>query len=301
MLEYVTNHSGKLSDKWAPYYYTYHQKLNHLRTSNVSLIEIGVQNGGSLEIWEKYFPNSKLIIGIDIDPRVKQLRFESSKIHILIQDASSFQVLDEVNPFGSQFDVIIDDGSHISSDIIKTFAIFWPLISPGGIYFIEDLHCAYWKEYRSGFRAKNSAIEFFKNLVDIVNFESIGVRRSKLGIFEPGSLAAGFFNDFSELFKIERVEFMNSMVCITKKKEPTPLFTRIVSGEMGLVTPEHKNLHNTDLIAYDQQYNPYARYHRWKIEFPISKISFYSAKFSIDFKSIVKRVSNKFRSLNTYG
>ena len=38
-----------------------------------------------------------------------------------------------------QFDIIIDDGSHIESHIMTTFnTLFEKYLSPGGLYFIED-------------------------------------------------------------------------------------------------------------------------------------------------------------------
>ena len=36
------------------------------------------------------------------------------------------------------FDIIIDDGSHILSDILKCFNNYFTLIKPGGFYIIED-------------------------------------------------------------------------------------------------------------------------------------------------------------------
>lgn len=40
---------------------------------------------------------------------------------------------------GGHFDAIIDDGSHLASDIMNTFDALWPHVNPGGVYFIEDL------------------------------------------------------------------------------------------------------------------------------------------------------------------
>lgn len=38
-------------------------------------------------------------------------------------------------------DIIIDDGSHISSHQILTFNVLWDKLKIGGLYFIEDIHC----------------------------------------------------------------------------------------------------------------------------------------------------------------
>ena len=38
---------------------------------------------------------------------------------------------------------MIDDGSHINTDIITTFNELWPHVKPGGFYCIEDLNTSY--------------------------------------------------------------------------------------------------------------------------------------------------------------
>ena len=42
-----------------------------------------------------------------------------------------------------KFDIIIDDGSHASKDILKTLSFFYDKLSDDGIYIIEDLHSNY--------------------------------------------------------------------------------------------------------------------------------------------------------------
>jgi hypothetical protein len=74
--ELYLQHTGKVSDKWSLYLSVYDQILKSYRNANVRLLEIGVQNGGSLEIWSKYFSNAKLIVGCDINPECGKLRYD---------------------------------------------------------------------------------------------------------------------------------------------------------------------------------------------------------------------------------
>ena len=73
-------HSGKSSDKWNLYLGFYENEFISIRQNEISLLEIGVQNGGSLEIWSKYFSNAKAIVGCDINERCRELSFSDKKI-----------------------------------------------------------------------------------------------------------------------------------------------------------------------------------------------------------------------------
>lgn len=53
------DHIGKLSDKWEFYLREYERVLKDYRKRNISLLEIGIQNGGSLEIWSVFFLTQK--------------------------------------------------------------------------------------------------------------------------------------------------------------------------------------------------------------------------------------------------
>ena len=63
-------HTGYISDKWEQYLGIYESELTPIinRGTPISLLEIGVQNGGSLRIWEKYLPSGSEILVVDVDP-----------------------------------------------------------------------------------------------------------------------------------------------------------------------------------------------------------------------------------------
>ena len=43
---------------------------------------------------------------------------------------------------GDKYDIIIDDASHISDGIQISLAFLFPYLKNGGVYIVEDLHCA---------------------------------------------------------------------------------------------------------------------------------------------------------------
>lgn len=114
----------------------YEQYLGALRKKpGVRLLEIGIACGSSLKTWARYFADAQ-VIGMDVREACSGLCRGYSNISVRIGDARR-----ERQP--ETFDVIIDDGSHISADIVEMFRTNWPSLKPGGLYFIEDLRCTH--------------------------------------------------------------------------------------------------------------------------------------------------------------
>ena len=57
------------SHKWSHYFPVYEAALGKYVGGPVKLLEIGVQMGGSLRMWRRYFGDQSVVVGIDIDPR----------------------------------------------------------------------------------------------------------------------------------------------------------------------------------------------------------------------------------------
>lgn len=55
------------------YFDIYDRAFSSFRDKKVTVVEIGVFHGGSLQMWKKYFGRRAHIFGIDIDERVKSL------------------------------------------------------------------------------------------------------------------------------------------------------------------------------------------------------------------------------------
>lgn len=135
-LKSFDHHSRKHSD----YFELYDGHFKAIRERELNILEIGVQYGGSVEMWVKYFPYSH-ITGIDIDPMCKI--HAGKRISIKIGDQSDRAFLSQFK----DYDIIIDDGGHMMSQQQTSFQVLFPLLNPGGIYVIEDLHTSYWPEF----------------------------------------------------------------------------------------------------------------------------------------------------------
>lgn len=230
-------HTGKRSDKWSAYFDIYDKALAPYRKNNINLLEIGVQNGGSLEIWDEYFPEALKIMGCDINNDCEKLTYNSSKIKVLVENVNTDKAFNQITEyFDSGIDILIDDGSHDSGDIIKTFAKYFDCISEGGVFIAEDLHCSYWHDYKGGLYYPMSAIAFFKKLADCINHEHWGVLKSREEFLEEFSSHYSIALPDAILQQIHSVSFYNS-VCIVEKKsaEKNILGKRFMAGQEQLV------------------------------------------------------------------
>jgi hypothetical protein len=92
-------------------------------------------------MWKSYFRNGS-IYGVDIDPNCKMYEEDRISIEIGSQDDPEFLC----HCFGGidQFDVVIDDGSHVNRHMLALFErLFNGRLSSGGIYVMEDVWCSY--------------------------------------------------------------------------------------------------------------------------------------------------------------
>ena len=118
---------------------SYEKYLIDFKNQELCLGEIGVACGASLKMWSKYFPKGK-IYGFDIRPECAKLAENYKNIHIHILDATKEKL-------GIEFDILIDDGSHISKDIRDAFILNFNFVKSGGWYFIEDTFCTFNPNY----------------------------------------------------------------------------------------------------------------------------------------------------------
>jgi hypothetical protein len=231
-------HTGRVSQRWSSYLDVFERTFGPMREQQVRILEVGVQNGGSLELWAQYFRQAKVLVGSDIDQRCGDLTFDDPRIHVVVGDVTTDEAQGSVRAISDGFEVIIDDGSHRSADIIETFISMYPLLSEGGVYVIEDLHCSYFASFGGGLFAQRSAIGFLRRLIDIVNWSHWGLDRAAAVHLQPLTdrpLSAAFL---ASLPTIANLEFHDSMCIIRRDAGLQPrLGRRIVTGSEAAVDP----------------------------------------------------------------
>ena len=118
--------------KWDHYFEIYERHFSKFVGASPTVLEIGVLNGGSLDMWRNYFGTSQ-IIGVDINQEC--LKYTDHRIVIGDQGDRSFW-----RNLNLSVDVLIDDGSHRPEDQIATLEEMLPRLNPGGVYLCEDIH-----------------------------------------------------------------------------------------------------------------------------------------------------------------
>ena len=153
------------SVKWKKYFEVYDEFFKPFKNKNITFVEIGIHNGGSLEIWKKYFGEKSRIIGIDINSQCKIFEKDGYEIFIGNQCDPKFwhNFFKEVGTV----DIILDDGGHTNLDQIITTVNVVDKINDNGLLVVEDVHTSFIKEYNSNI--KFSYINFTKEIINKIN------------------------------------------------------------------------------------------------------------------------------------
>ena len=171
--------ANNASIKHESYFAVYESLFNKFRGTDVTFLEVGVFNGGSLNMWREYFGPSARIIGVDLNPIALKLIDQGFEIFIGDQQSQSFW-FDLKSKIGN-VDIILDDGGHKNLQQAITLYYGAEMVRDDGLVVIEDVHTSYFKRF--GNPGYFSFINFSKRLIDIINSRFMFLRKvdSKLG------------------------------------------------------------------------------------------------------------------------
>lgn len=236
LTEIYLSHQGKVSQKFVSYLTTYERFLNTRKNSISSILEIGVQNGGSLEIWAKYFDKTPCIVGVDINPACSNLRFDDSRIKFVLGSTLEQKTYKRIAEISPTYDLIIDDGSHFATDIVSNFLLYYPLLKEGGLFIVEGMHASYWEEYGGGLHNQRAAHSFFKLLTDAMHREHYRPEDNAGRLFQTW-MKSQSMSEFINANPIYSVTFLDSLVIIEKTSSAHPggLGDVVLAGEEAIV------------------------------------------------------------------
>ena len=128
----------------------YSEYFEKIRDKETNIFEIGICEGASLKMWEKYF-SSGVVYAMDYAEEgsmristdfIKSLN--NSRIKTFIGDQNKREDLKKcMDTFNTKYDIIIDDGHHFQSPQQISLGFLFKYLNSNGIYIIEDI-CTMW-------------------------------------------------------------------------------------------------------------------------------------------------------------
>lgn len=166
------------SSKWSHYFEIYERHFSRYCGHAPRVLEIGIQGGGSLDMWLRYFGPGATVTGVDIDPACKGLERDNISIEIGDQGSRDFwRGFRERHP--ERVDILIDDGGHHVSQQIITLQEMFQWVKPGGVYLCEDTHSSFWPSYGGAYTGgvggfiepgDQTFTDYVKNLIDVLHW-----------------------------------------------------------------------------------------------------------------------------------
>lgn len=189
---YFENNTENCINKWIHYFDIYEFWFRRYKNQPLVILEIGVYQGGSLNLWRDYFGKEARIYAIDINPACKQFESENTEIFIGSQEDRNF--LRDLKSKIPKVDIVIDDGGHTMNQQKVSFEELYEHIKDDGIYLCEDLHTSYWKNYGGGYKKSESFIEYSKNFIDQINAWHSRDARLKINAFTRSTYSLHYYD-----------------------------------------------------------------------------------------------------------
>lgn len=205
------------ADKYGVHFYTPHYQhfFKPFKYKKNNILEIGVggyddpiRGGSSLRMWKTYFPFSK-IYSLDI---YDKSALQQSRIKIYQGSQVDKNVLNQIIKDVGEFDLIIDDGSHINEHVITTFEYLFPKLKNGGFYVIEDTQTSYWKDFggdSENFNKVGTIYKYFKDKIDGLNYMEFEIDNYEPNYYEQNIVSMHFFHNMIFIQKNTNNELSN--------------------------------------------------------------------------------------------
>lgn len=162
------------------------------------IFELGIFDGGSAVLWYEIFHPEKLV-AIDVADREDSPYFrEYVRSRDLAERICTYWRVNQADKdrlrrivaeeFDGGPDLVIDDCSHLYAPTLASFEALFPLMSPGGLYVIEDWAWAHWPEsgtLEHGWAAEQPLTDFVFKLVEAAG-------SSHRGLIQGLTIGAGF-------------------------------------------------------------------------------------------------------------
>ena len=119
----------------------YNILLSHLKNNHINFAEIGILENASIKMWREFFKNAN-IDGFEFDEdlliKAENERLKNTK-YFKIDVRNRESIKKSFLKTNKEYDVIIDDSTHIFDDQINIIFAAKKFLKPGGYLIIEDI------------------------------------------------------------------------------------------------------------------------------------------------------------------
>lgn len=124
----------------------YEKLFEHKKETAQRVLEVGVQNGGSIKLWHDYFVNAQ-VYGVDIisyDSMWEENKYKDRITLFPSTNAYDPNFVTKQLVSRGKFDMVLDDGPHTLDSLIAFIQLYTPLLADDGILVIEDVQSWDW-------------------------------------------------------------------------------------------------------------------------------------------------------------
>jgi hypothetical protein len=119
----------------------YNLLFSNIKYNDIKLGELGILENHSMLSWREFFPNAKLYGFEWFDSRLdKAIRDSITNCTYIKMDVTNSSSIEKgLTDAGSNFDILMDDSTHVFADQIKFINVAYKHLKPGGFLIIEDI------------------------------------------------------------------------------------------------------------------------------------------------------------------
>ena len=151
------------------YLHLYQQLLINKKETAKNVLEIGINQGGSIKLWHDFFTNAQ-IYALDIMPIRDMWNEIRNKDRIKIGRFDAYDVEFFNNHFFNKkirFDFMLDDGPHTLESMKQFINLYSQIMTENGILIIEDIQDWDWIEI-----LKNETPEYLKKYIQVYDLRN---------------------------------------------------------------------------------------------------------------------------------
>ena len=194
---------NKVKIKAHGYAKIYENVFADLKNASINILELGSFYGNAAAAFYFYFDKAYIYSG-DVYPDL--FKYKSNRIKNFYVDSSSRNsLINNLLSNKNNFDIIIEDASHMLKDQILSLFMLFPLLNSGGLFIVEELDFPETRDDMKINQTKPDLKQILKNILNNLDFNSIYINDEEKKYFLENFLSIeikkGNFNEIAIIKK----------------------------------------------------------------------------------------------------